>query len=76
MQNIKPLEEIFDGSSLTCYELLEVFSNIVASGYANQHGGWYLEKAEELIEAGYLNNEGAILISRESLTRKVKVKGQ
>lgn len=72
---MKSLTDIFEGSTLDGYELLEVFSNIIASGFVHQHGGWYLEKAQQLIEEGYINEQGAILISRASWLKKLEVEG-
>ena len=61
----KTLVEIFDNTDLNVDETLKVFSNIIASGFVKQTGGWYAEKAEELIQEGYLNDQGAILVKKE-----------
>jgi hypothetical protein len=60
-QNLVSLLTDFEMGELDSHETLELFGGLISTGLINELQGYYQRTARDLVETGFLSNEGDVL---------------
>ena len=60
-QDLVSLLTDFEMGELDSHETLELFGGLISTGLINELQGYYQRTARDLVETGFLSNEGDVL---------------
>ena len=60
-QDLVSLLTDFEMGELDSYDTLKLFGGLISTGTINSLQGYYQRTARDLVDAGYLSNEGDVL---------------
>ena len=60
-QDLVSLLTDFEMGELDSHETLQLFGGLISTGIINSLQGYYQRTARDLVDAGYLSNEGDVL---------------
>ena len=60
-QDLVSLLTDFEMGELDSYDTLKLFGGLISTGTINSLQGYYQRTARDLVETGYLSNEGDVL---------------